>query len=105
MYGGAIPVGSNLQEFLINKAQKEVGLTPILEGLIGFFYTTDEVAGIASLQPCYVALIEDLTGMITDKDHDAVQVLTLAEYQALPQEERHWYPDCVFEAALSSMTP
>lgn len=105
MQGGSVPSYRSYSDFVVERARKECGVTPIVEGKIGVYRTCAEDVIGDTAQTCYVGFIPfaDLARAQADRDHPALRVFTAHELDVLPEEERHWYPMRVFRLALATM--
>lgn len=105
MQGGAFHPYRSIVEFLEERAEKECGVRPKIEGLIGVFRTCAEDFHASTTQPCYVGSVayKDLIKAKPDIDHTSWRLLKLEDLQTLPEEEKHWYPMLAFRLALESM--
>lgn len=105
MQGGAFHPYRSITDFLAERAEKECGVRPKIEGLIGVFRTCAEDFHASTIQPCYVGSIEyqDLKKAKPDIDHSSWRLLKLVDLRNLPEEEKHWYPMLTFKLALESM--
>ncbi len=112
MQGGAVHAYRSYEDFVAERAEKECGVRPQVEALMGVGRTCADakkdggvVASTTNL--CYVgfasyeALEENLKA---DEDHTGLRLLTLEDLDALPEEERHPYADFFFRQALLSMS-
>jgi hypothetical protein len=105
MQGGATHAYRSYVDFVQERAAKECGVTPDIQALIGIFRTCAEDVHASTFQPCYVGWVdpEKRAELVTDSDHHAIRLLTLADLDVLPQGQRHWYPMQVFRLALETM--
>lgn len=105
MQGGAFHPYRSITDFLAERAEKECGVRPKIEGLIGVFRTCAEDFHASTIQPCYVGSIEyaDIIKAKPDMDHSSWRLLSLRDLQNLPAEEKHWYPMLTFQLALESI--
>lgn len=105
MQGGAFHPYRSIGDFLVERAEKECGVRPKIEGLIGVFRTCAEDYHASTIQPCYVGSIEyaDIIKAKPDMDHSSWRLLSLRDLQNIPAEEKHWYPMLTFQLALESM--
>ena len=103
--GGSVPAYQSYSDFVVERARKECGVTPTIEGKIGVYRTCAEDVIGDTVQICYVGFVpfRDLLGTYGDKYYSALQVLTAEDLDHLPVEERHWYPMRVFRIALATM--
>lgn len=102
MQGGAIPAYCSIPEFVRQRAAKECGAVPDVQALIGVFRTCAEDIYASTIQPCYVGWVGP-ESLVSDDDHCGIRLLTLADLDTLPLEERHWYPMMAFRLALETM--
>lgn len=105
MQGGAIHSYRRISDFVLERAERECGVRPRLEGFIGVFRTcADDLLG-STTNLCYVGFVpyDDLGKVRADKDHIGLQFLTLEACLHLPEDERHWYPMYTFIIALKTM--
>lgn len=105
MQGGAIHSYRRVHGLLVERAEKECGARPRLEGFIGVFRTCAEDMLGATTNLCYVGFVpyDDLGKVKTDQDHTGLRLLTLEDCCGLPEEEKHWYPMYTFIIALKTM--
>lgn len=106
MYGGALHSYRSITEFIMGRVLKESGLTPKIEGLIGFFRTCAEDFLASTMQLCFVGYVpyyECVEQMKSDRDHTECKFFTFEDIVALPISEQHWYPMLVFQQALLTM--
>ena len=105
MQGGAFHPYRSIIDFLGERAEKECGVRPKVEGLIGVFRTCAEDHSASTIQPCYVGRVsyEGLIKAKPDIDHISWALLKLEDLQTLPEEEKHWYPMLAFKLALESI--
>jgi hypothetical protein len=106
MQGGGISGYTSILTFLKERARKECGVEVELEAIIGLFRTCAEDFAQSTTQPCFVgsAPYDGMSERLKyDDRHSAVRLLTLEDFDQLPQEQQHWYPMFCFEAALKSM--
>lgn len=105
MQGGAIHSYRLITDFIVERAEKECGVRPRIEGFIGVFrICADDLLG-STLNLCYVGFVRqsDLAKAQGDIDHKDLRLLTLADIEGLPKEEKHWYPMLAFQRALMTM--
>lgn len=106
MQGGAIHSYRLISDFLLERAEKECGVRPVLEAFMGVFRTcADDLLG-STTNLCYVGFIEYqqlVQAGTLDHDHTDRKLLTLNDLYCLSEDERHWYPMFAFEQALITM--
>ena len=104
MQGGEVSSYIGFAEFVAERAKRECGVAPMIEGMIGVFRTCAEDHIGDTLQVCYVGSIPyaELERAQADKDHSALRLLTKNDLDDLPEGERHWYPMRVFYLALAT---
>lgn len=103
MQGGAIQAYRSVEEFVAERAEKECGVRPTVEGLIGVFRICAEDLIASTLGPCYVGSVPfaDISGKFrSDGDHTDCRIFTFEELADLPKEEVYWYPRLAFKQAL-----
>ena len=108
MLGGAIQSYRLIEDFLIERAEREYGVSPVIQGLIGVFHTCAEDSLASTTNLCYVGYVsyDAVEQASADRDHTAPRVFSSREfYQSLKSENEawHWYPGTVFMQALASM--
>ena len=106
MQGGAVHSYRSLQEFIIERAEKECGVRPKIEGIIGIFRTCAEDKLCSTTQICFVgfAPYEELSHVCVDNDHKEWRLIRLDELLELERYDNfHWYPAVTFERALTTM--
>lgn len=105
MQGGSYNAYSPIVDFVTNRALKECGVKPAVEGIIGLFRTCAEDLHASTTNICYVGFVphDQLISAKHDKDHTDQKLLTLSDLSSLPKEELHWYPKLVFTMALATM--
>jgi ADP-ribose pyrophosphatase YjhB (NUDIX family) len=108
MAGGAIFAYRSIAEFLTGKAEKECGLRPSLEALIGFYRNDAEDKATSVICPCYVATVpvKSIRSTKPADGHDQWQLFTAEDLDKLESEhpeQTHWYPMHVWRRALQTM--
>lgn len=109
MQGGAIDAFAPITEFVERCAQNESGSRPSVEALIGFFRTTEFVAGnekrqVSTVQPAYIGYVDpNMLKLQADKQHTNAVLMTEKEYAQLPEEEKHWYPSLLIKTLFATM--
>ena len=105
MQGGSYHTYRLRTDFLLERAEKECGVRPVIQGMIGEFRTCAEDFVCSTTNSCYVgyALYDAIMKARADKDHSGLRLLTLDDLSSIPPEERHWYPMFVFKQALTTM--
>lgn len=109
MQGGSYHTYRLISDFLIERAEKECGVCPSIEGFIGVFRTCAEDYLASTTNLCYVgfAPYEEIRDAQNDKDHEALRVLRLEDLLHLPAHnpasQFHWYPMFAFKRALETM--
>lgn len=105
MQGGAIHSYRLITELVLERAEKECGVRPQIEGLIGVFRTCAEDYLASTTNLCYVgfAPYEKLSEAKAGDDHIAWKLLTLDKIGQMSVKELHWYPRLTFEIALNTM--
>lgn len=105
MQGGSFHPYRSIIDFLVERAEKECGVRPKIEALVGVFRTCAEDQVCSTIQPCYVGKIDyrELSKIKLDQDHVEWDLLTLNDLEDLPQEEKHWYPMLAFKLAMETM--
>ena len=105
MQGGSYHTYRLITDFVIERAEKECGIRPELQGIIGQFRTCADDYVCSTTNICYVGYVpyHELVKVQADKDHSSVRLFTLEDLASLPAEAMHWYPDIVFNQALRTM--
>ncbi|MDP3771772.1 MAG: hypothetical protein Q8Q94_00140 [bacterium] len=108
MQGGAIHSYRSIESFLVDRAERECGVSPVIQALIGVFRTCAEDFLASTTNLCYVgfAPYHMVERASADKDHIAFHLFSAHEFRGsvyTHKEEWHWYPIQVFNAALDSM--
>ncbi|OHA32388.1 MAG: hypothetical protein A2928_00065 [Candidatus Taylorbacteria bacterium RIFCSPLOWO2_01_FULL_45_15b] len=105
MQGGAVHAYRSYTDFVAERAEKECGVRPVIQGLIGVFRTCAEDALGSTMNLCYVGFVPhgELEAARHDGDHTAQKFLTMEDLLQLPESEQHWYPMTVFRIALQTM--
>ena len=105
MQGGSYHTYRSISDFVLERAEKECGVRPKIQGLIGVFRTCAEDIICSTTNVCYVGYVpyEEVVKAQADKDHSDVRLITLCSLDLVPNHEKHWYPMTVFKQALRTM--
>lgn len=108
MQGGAIQSYRLIEDFLVERAERECGVRLVIQALMGVFRTCAEDILASTTNLCYVgyAPYDMVERASVDKDHTAFRLFSAHEFYQDTQEheeEWHWYPKMTFAQALSSM--
>ena len=110
MQGGSYHTYRLITDFLLERAEKECGVRPEIQGLIGQFRTCAEGYVCSTTNICYVgyAPFDAIIKARTDSDHSSWCLFTLEDLashaRSLPAKSApHWYPMFVFKQALTTM--
>ncbi len=106
MQGSVIYAYRSIIELAKESVEEECGVCPRIEGLIGLFRLCVEGMLTSTLQLNYVgfAPYEEVRERARVEDHTELQLFTFNEWLQLPQQERHWFPEMNFRAALTTMS-
>jgi ADP-ribose pyrophosphatase YjhB (NUDIX family) len=106
MMGGALHSYRPIAEFIKERAAKECGVEPRLEGCIGVFRTAARDVLACTINICLVGYVDYpyvAQKFKPDDAHSGHRLLTVEDLKGLPEEEKHWYPMLCFEQALDTM--
>lgn len=103
--GGAIHTYRSILDFLNERAEREIGIRPAIEGIIGVYRcaASDYVGCV--LVVCYAGFVgfDRIKAASPDQDHIGnARLITWEQYMQLPSEQRHPYSDRVIFLALAT---
>jgi len=107
MQGGSYHTYRLISDFVAERAEKECGVRPDIQGVIGEFRTCADDYVCSTTNTCYVgyAPYDAIMKARVDKDHSSWHLFTLDDFKLIPAPtvEWHWYPLFAFKHALISM--
>ena len=96
-----------MSDFVTERAEKECGVRPEIQGLIGEFRTCADDYVCSTTNTCYVgyAPYDAIITARTDKDHSSWCLFTLDDIALFSADaaDWHWYPLLAFTRALITM--
>lgn len=107
MQGGSYHTYRLISDFVAERAEKECGVRPEIQGKIGDFRTCAEDYVCSTTNLCYVgyAPYDAIMKARTDKDHTSWRLFTADDFGLFNERSEgwHWYPIIAFTRALSTM--
>ncbi len=105
MQGGSYHTYRLMTDFVLERAEKECGVRPEIQGVIGQFRTCAEDYICSTTNTCFVgyAPYDAIIRARTDKDHSSWCLLQVEDILVSPFfRGMHWYPRFAFLQALST---
>ena len=107
MQGGSYHTYRLISDFVAERAEKECGVRPEIQGVIGEFRTCADDYVCFTTNTCYVgyAPYDAIMKARVDKDHSGWRLFTFDELMPVPATvgDWHWYPLFAFQQALTTM--
>lgn len=106
MQGGSYHTYRLISDFIAERAEKECGVRPEIQGVIGEFRTCADDYVCSTTNTCYVGYVpyDAIVKARVDKDHTSWRLFTLNDFKLIVLTvDWHWYPLFAFKQALVSM--
>lgn len=107
MQGGSYHTYRLISDFVAERAEKECGIRPKIQGIIGVFRTCADDYVCSTTNTCYVGYVryDAIIKARTDKDHTSWCLFTSDDLASFSIENSnwHWYPLLAFTRALATM--